>query len=46
MMHKCGRWKSSQMKNFVWKKKKKKRKKERKKLLGQREGRIEVFLSL
>ena len=45
MMHKCGRWKSSQMKNFVWKKKKKE-KKERKKLLGQREGRIEVFLSL
>ena len=44
MMHKCGRWKSSQMKNFVWKKKKEK--KERKKLLGQREGRIEVFLSL
>ena len=28
MMHKCGRWNSSQMKNFVWKKKKRKRKKE------------------
>ena len=38
MMHKCGRW--------ILCGKKKKEKKERKKLLGQREGRIEVFLSL
>ena len=36
MMHKCGRWKSSQMKNFVWKKKKRK---ERKKETARAKGR-------
>ena len=37
MIHRCERWKSSHRKNLVLKKK------ERKKLLGQREGRIEVL---
>ena len=38
MMHKCGRWKRSQMKNFVWKKKRKETK-ERKKETVRTKGR-------
>ena len=38
--------KEAKWKILCGKKKEKKQKKERKKLLGQREGRIEVFLSL